>query len=107
MLQQVTTGFSLRAFESTPEADSHYAVLHLFWETSSDACTDADMLLTVQSLGSAPYEVILSPGSRFWPPQSWPPSSIIRDRHRIPVSNITSETSIRVKMLPMTRQRGR
>jgi hypothetical protein len=107
--QREHTGFTLRAFAAHPEGDGIYSVLDLFWETSTEPPLDADMLLTVTVEGSgapAVYEAILSPGSRFWPPQSWPPAVIVRDRQRIPLHVRTSAAAVDVTMLPMTWHRG-
>jgi len=104
--QEGGTGFALRAFEATTEVGGDFCVINLFWVTSAEPRTDADMLVTVRTPGEALYETILSPGSRFWPPQSWPSAAIIRDRHRVPIRARTHDSAIRVKMLPMTQRQG-
>lgn len=93
--------FNLKAFELIPEKDSKFSIINLFWKTGSTPSTDADMLLVVDSPKMEPYGVILSPGSRFWPPQSWATNAFIRDRHRIPIQANTG-VSVKVKMLQMT-----
>jgi len=98
--------FALVAFEITPEPDNDFSMLTLFWKTGPELNMDSDMLLTVERPNKNIYEIILSPGSRFWPPQSWATNAIIRDRHHIPIKTNNSNASISVKMLPMTWQRG-
>jgi uncharacterized membrane protein len=105
--QEGDTGVRLRAFNANPEADGVFSTLTLFWETATTPPADADMLLTIEARGEMRYEAILSPGSRFWPPQSWPPQAIVADRHRIPIEANAPDTTVSVKMLPMTQQRGR
>ncbi len=106
IFQEANTGFVLRAFEGYAESNTSFSVIHLYWETSATGPPDADMLLSIQEAKATVYETILSPGSRFWPPQSWPSNAIIRDEHRIATSQLSTTASLSVKMLPMTRQRG-
>jgi len=97
----------LEAFEIEPEKESGFSILTLFWKSGANPNMDSDMLLTVKNQNEIIYEVILSPGSRIWPPQSWPSDSIISDRQRIPITANNHNISVSVKMLPMTWQRGR
>ena len=98
--------FTLQAFEITPQNGKTESTLKLYWKTPATVVTDADMLLTINAPGKAIYQVILSPGSRFWPPQSWPTNCIISDLHYIPYKASSPDTTLSVKMLPMTWQRG-
>jgi len=104
--QTGTATFALKAFEIVAEPNGKFSKLNLFWETGSDPDSDADMLLTVSGPGRETYEAILSPGCRFWPPQSWPRNTVVRDQHRIPFTGEVGSTAVSVKMLPMTWQRG-
>jgi uncharacterized membrane protein len=106
VMQTGTATFSLKAFEITAEPNGRFSKLNMFWKTGSEPDSDADMLLTVSAPGKETYEAILSPGNRFWPPQSWPRNTIIRDQHRIPFTGEVGSTAVSVKMLPMNRPLG-
>jgi uncharacterized membrane protein len=105
--QSGTANFNAIGFELAAEPDGRFSNLAIYWKTPPDTpCTDADILLSISLPDTPLYEVILSPGSRFWPPQSWPANAVMRDLQRIPISAATTNAHIHLTMLPMTWQRG-
>ena len=103
---QITNGaIRLMGFELGPADENHVVHLALFWQKCRESDEDYDMLLTVSD-GEVFYRGKLSPGSRIYPPQSWPTDRLIADRHRVHLERgVTSSADIqvRVELLPLGR----
>jgi hypothetical protein len=74
-------GFGL----GSPDGDG-IADLVLFWKKGLAASPEYDMILAISRGGRTLYRGILSPGSRIWPPQSWPSDVLLADHHRIRIA---------------------
>jgi len=60
--------------------------LTLIWEKARDTGGDYDALLSLTHAGKVFYHHEFAPGSRIFPPQSWPAGKFIADRHGIPAA---------------------
>lgn len=58
-------------------------ILDLFWQTAAGKCQDFDLFLRLKDNENIIWQGRLAPGSRVWPPQSWPDHTTVRDRHVI------------------------
>jgi len=74
----VLRGFSLGAPDS-----GNIAEMVLFWEKKADDAPEFTALCVLSGKHGTVYSGHLAPGSRIWPPQSWPCGRIVADRHRI------------------------
>lgn len=82
-VEQITNGaIRLTGFDLGRADENHVVPLTLFWQKCRESDEDYDTLLTVSD-GEVFYRGKLSPGSRIYPPQSWPTDSLIADRHRV------------------------
>jgi hypothetical protein len=69
------------------DADSSLPIT-LCWTKPVETGNDYDMLMEVRD-GSYVGWKRISPGSRIWPPQSWPAGRLVLDHHRIRLDNHT------------------
>jgi uncharacterized membrane protein len=97
-------GIQLLGFTGHSVPADHSFDLTLYWSKEVDAPEDYDVSLILKDSGEVVYTGALSPGSRIWPPQSWPAAQTIADRHRIGVSTpISSLENVRllIRLIPV------
>lgn len=73
----------LIAFDLAPP-QSHTAeghMLTLYWEKTANTGGDYDALVTLTDSQGVVRQTELAPGSRFYPPQSWPVNAAVADVH--------------------------
>jgi len=87
------------------EIRNNVLALRLYWRRSPGRPTDCDMLLAVYDGSRLLYRGRLSPGSRIFPPQSWPATGVIADRQAIPLQapvRDAAELRLEVTLVPPT-----
>ncbi|MBN1557529.1 MAG: DUF2079 domain-containing protein [Lentisphaerae bacterium] len=73
----------LRGFRLDEPGAYSVRPLVLFWEKHRDTGGDYDALLTLRAGDTLLYNGELAPGSRIFPPQSWPAGVVLADRHGV------------------------
>lgn len=71
----------LQAFLAGPQDTGGVSPLTLFWKKTRDTNGDYDALVTLTSGDQVVYQHEFAPGSRIYPPQSWPRGALVADRH--------------------------
>jgi uncharacterized membrane protein len=102
-LWPANTGIRLLGFVGQSAPGGQSLGLTLYWRTAVGAPEDYDVSLVVKDSDKVIYTGILSPGSRIWPPQSWPAGQTMADRHRIGISTpISSPENVRllIRLIP-------
>lgn len=74
-------GFSLGS------TDTGSAMLLLYWRKTRDSQVDVDAVITIKARGRTLYTNRLAPGSRIWPPPTWPVGALMEDSHGIRIEN--------------------
>lgn len=82
-VSQISTDDALLlGFNIRPLKPKGMAQLDLFWKRPEGYARDFEVTITMSDMESV-WTRRLAPGGRIWPPQSWPPHTVIRDSHRI------------------------
>ena len=82
LLTEDITNICLRGFALEQPDKENNAPLTLFWEKKKNRAEDYDAFITIHG-NRLLYADRIAPGSRIWPPQSWPVETLMADKHRI------------------------
>ena len=97
------TSIRLLGFELGHPESGCVVPLTLYWKKDYESDQDYDTYVLVADKHLL-YAGMLSPGTRIWPPQSWPTNTLIADRHHIVLQNKTSHSDtvlLRVELIPL------
>ena len=85
----------LAGFETgTPDEQGRLPV-RLFWRKVTAGTNDYGCVLSLFADNQLVCRTTLYPGSRIWPPQSWPAGSLMRDEHYVVLSQNPSGRFVR------------
>ena len=76
-----------------------------YWERLDDQPLDYLFFVRLFDHEREIGRFVLAPGHRIWPPPSWKPGDLVKDRQRLPLENIADPTQLRLEgqLIPINR----
>jgi hypothetical protein len=100
----------LRGFSLGERSGGGLLPLTLYWMKTAEETDDCILRLSLETHGERICRKTLCPGSRVWPPQSWPTGILMEDRQclHVPDQDLNGENvRVSVELVPIVPRDGR